>query len=315
MHRRCWVALVALALSAQHALADVMYWTDYDSNRIMRTDLDTMQSDELVPQAASPVRITYDPVGERLYWTSNATSADERGVWSANVDGSDARQIFAATDNNLLGIALDPVDRKIYWNYAVDGVWRGDLDGSNEEFLRDSVYLTQDITIDAVNRKLYLSEYPGGSLGELFRTNLDGSEEETLGRPISVGPVGVAASPMSGELFVARFSSVDDSGGIMRLNYAGHQRVDILDNLNVDALVLGPRGDQLYFNSFSYATGTNAIQRIGLDGSGLENISVPLTTFPGGMVVVPEPATGLLLLVTFAAMGRRSRTECSASTK
>ncbi|XP_041479589.1 hyalin-like isoform X2 [Lytechinus variegatus] len=115
---------------------------------------------------AAPSSIDYDPVDQRVYWSSHETHQ----IGRVRLDGSDDEVINgipAPTD----AIALDTTNRKIYWAVLSRyEVWRADLDGSNNELILGSLDMLNafpsGLGIDPISGILFVSG---------LRAGLDGS--------------------------------------------------------------------------------------------------------------------------------------------
>jgi len=137
-------------------------------------------------------------------------------VLSANPDGSDIKVLVEEGRRLPDGVAVDVAAGHLYWTNmgnpkANDGsILRCDLDGSHLTTIvpPGGTFTPKQLQLDKVSRKLYWCDREGM---RVMRTNLDGSEIETLvdtsggdGRP---GPdaskwcVGVAIDPVDGKVY------------------------------------------------------------------------------------------------------------------
>ena len=88
------------------------------------------------------------------------------------------------------GLAVDPVNQKLYWTHARIGkekVTRANFDGSELEDIVTEAGLNEpaEITVDAIAQKIYWAERGG----TIRRANLDGSGIEVVVRdlPLAYG--------------------------------------------------------------------------------------------------------------------------------
>ena len=97
------------------------------------------------------------------------------GMCRADLDGGYIRQIIRV--GNTYGIALDPIERKLYFSKPQGDILRADLNGSGVETLAkvDRPDVILDITLDPVRRKIYWYENAG-----VTRANIDGTDRVSI---------------------------------------------------------------------------------------------------------------------------------------
>ena len=110
-----------------------MYWTDADTGKIQRANLDGFNSniETLVSGLSAPKGIALDVSDGKMYWTD----ADTGKIQRSNLDGSNIEDLITGLQwpND---IALDVTGGKMYWTDADTGkIQRSNLDGSNIENL------------------------------------------------------------------------------------------------------------------------------------------------------------------------------------
>jgi DNA-binding beta-propeller fold protein YncE len=106
-------------------------------------------------------------------------------ILSMNPDGSDLQTIAGEGRSHPDGLAIDPVNRHMYWTNmgnpkANDGaIMRSDLDGGNLTVIvpQGGTFTPKQLQIDAKTGKLYWCDREGM---RVMRSNLDGSGVETL---------------------------------------------------------------------------------------------------------------------------------------
>ena len=288
------IALFLLLLAAGVHASDI-YWTEQDTGSIMRADLGTLAVETVIPGGlVGPYRIALDPLGRKMYWTN----VNGKQIHRANLDGSGIETIVQST-RLTLGIAVDGLGGKVYYSSG-PWVWRANLDGSQVEQLFSSSFV-QDVALDPAAGKVYASSYGGGALGRLQRANLDGSELENVGDWIRLGPVGVGVDHEGGKVYWARFFA---DGGLQRANLDGSQVEDLLTNISADSLALDLPGGKVYWSERDSGSLTWSIRRANLDGSAAETL--PFGNIdPGGIAIIPEPGTLLLLIGGSIVLTRR----------
>ena len=68
-----------------------MYWTDYDTEKIQRANLDGSNGEDLITQGLiGPYNIALDVVGGKIYWTDG----DAQKIQRANLDGSNIQDLI-----------------------------------------------------------------------------------------------------------------------------------------------------------------------------------------------------------------------------
>lgn len=272
------------------------------------------------------------------------------GVSCSNLDGSGTQQLVTTlpwSNYQVISLALDRVDRKIYWSNG-RSLFNANLDGSATEQILEGCS-SRALAVDEVNRKVYWAEYYA-----IKRANLDGTVVETLislqSPPISysgfdVDPYngkmyfsqgreglwaanldgssleripldpevqkrirGVAVHPFSGKLYLA-----DEDYGIRWMNIDGTQEELIAEHMSALSGWPTPTGVDLdlasgkVYWSESYS---RYVRRADLDGSNIENV-LATGGIPWQIAVVPEPAVFSLAAVGGLAMVRRKRRQRS----
>jgi len=108
-----------------------MYWTDYSSNKIQRSDLDGSNVEDLLSLGSThyPNGIALDVAGGKMYWTGKGTN----DIYRADLDGTNSETLVFDV-NSPRQIALDIPGGKMYWaSFGSNKIQRADLDGSNVE--------------------------------------------------------------------------------------------------------------------------------------------------------------------------------------
>ena len=206
-----------------------MYWTDRATERIHRADLEGASIEDLAGGLTAPGGIALDVPGGRMYWTNRDTSVIHR----ADLDGGNVENFVISGDpDGIAGLALDLAAGKLYW---MDGrlengedmtyrIGRAGLAGTSAEVLLQYSFSTGGwllrpgvggLALDPVGGKMYLvvqSYYSWGSPENpvfpmrLHRSNLDGSDLESLGIP--VGSEAIAVDGVEGRLYWSQGGSI-----------------------------------------------------------------------------------------------------------
>ena len=154
-----------------------MYWSSDEGSNIYRANLDGNEYKEIVSDRSLVTAIALDLIGRRIYWIDD----DGDAIQSARLDGSDIRTVTTSGLAAPRGLAVDPVNQKLYWTHARLGdekVTWANFDGSELEDIVTDAGLSEpnEITIDAISQKIYWAE----AGGTIRRANLDGSGIEVV---------------------------------------------------------------------------------------------------------------------------------------
>jgi len=204
----------------------------------------------------------------KVYWTRWNVN---EGVCRANVDGSGAEQIVSAEFNSLDGLAIDPVENKLYIGTSYH-LLRCNLDGSDLETVISGgePFNFFCLEIDTANRKIYWSDWiQGGPTPGMRRANLDGTSIETLFEGSVVKDKAIDTE--AGKLYW-------NSGSIYKSNLDGSNRVEILVNTfgqgHLAGLALDVQSNKMYFTTWE----GGGIWRANMDGTNVEHLLDDKTT-------------------------------------
>ena len=265
-----------------------MYWTDSNTKKIRRANLDGSNAQDLITTGlSSPVAIALDVGRGKMYWTDSNTQKIQR----ANLDGSNVEDLIPTGLRGIRGLALDVASGKMYWTETVPNkIRRANLDGSQAEELIDLMLLggvnwgTWDIALDVGRGKMYWTDYV---TNKIRRANLDGSNVDDL---IELGlnrPFGIALDVTNEKMYWT-----NNSGRLI-------QRAN-LDGSNVEDLITTglyePRGIALdvgrgkmywthYYYNRRYSRYEGKIQRANLDGSNVEDLITIGNSSPWGIAL------------------------------
>ena len=150
-----------------------LYWTEKTSNRtgkIQSANLDGTNIQLVKDLTSAPLDIALDTAGGKLY-LSNAWGKIQR----MNLDGSNFQPNLITDLMAPQNLVLDTASGQLYWteqtSKTTGKVQRANLDGSNVQLVKELTSAPRGMTLDAVNRKLYLTN----GWGKLQRMNFDGS--------------------------------------------------------------------------------------------------------------------------------------------
>lgn len=120
---------------AVDATASHLYWTEFDTRLLKRSDLDGSNvSTVLNTYAQFPY--DFEVRGQSIYYFGNAARGGSDGLWRANLDGSNAMLLVA---DSTFKKSLDVTSEYIYWttlactSSCLPAIDRVRLDGSGRE--------------------------------------------------------------------------------------------------------------------------------------------------------------------------------------
>lgn len=196
-------------------------------------------------------------------------------IYRANLDGSNITEIVDTGRSELLGIAIDEGNGKIYFAHkGHETIERVNANGACREELISDILVPDGVELDLQNGKMY---YTDAGEQNIRRANLDGSGEEIL---------------VTGENF-PRHIALDIGGGKMYWTQSNPESIlrANLDGSGREVLVTG--GSYPYDLEIDVAGGKmywcalipEGIRRANLDGSGEELLHDPGPDDPEGLAI------------------------------
>lgn len=295
----CAAALVAaislLALSPSPAAAKRLVFNDLSSSSMRSIELDGSNLQTLFSTGDDmSTSLAYDPVSAKIFWGVDIPS---NYIVRANLDGS-SRQTFPL-DNGPDAMTIDPAAGKLYYG-SEDGstIHRMNLDGTGlQTIVTDPTNYPNGMAVNPAG-KLYWTLTGSGRYVD--RSNLDGSFQQDLiegpGPGLTFGqPFGIALDVAGGKLY---FSDEDDSYFYRaNLDGTGLEMFTPEDMMHPHGIALDLDARRIYWAQ------QGAIGSSDLDGGRV--VHYPVDGFPHSLVLVPEPATWMLLLSGVLTVGLR----------
>lgn len=191
----------------------LLYISDVGANAIYRCNLDGSNFIVFRSNLDSPNALAIDYELMEIYWdTSN-------GVQKADMTSDDPSQkedFVTGQANDPEGIAIDPVNRVLYWVNYSGGIWRKNLDGSGQTEIIPEV---ESGSIIVAQGRIYYDQYVASGDIRLKSANLDGGDVITLATNITRVVYGLAYEPASNKIYWGD----RDVGTIMRSNLDGSE--------------------------------------------------------------------------------------------
>lgn len=301
--------LASLPAAAQ----DTIFWTQtgpggYMTNGpayVMKANADGSGVTQLVASTSKikgPNGLEYG-AGD-LYWPDQVLG----GVYRAETDGTLPNKV-PDTDDNVYDVSV--ANGKVYWvNGAGNKLKSVNLDGTGYTDVLTG--LAFPVAVQATSQYLYWTDHTSK---KIRRADLDGSNAIDL---ISTGldwyPYDFEVTDSNIYYFGKNASNI---GGIWRAELDGSNRVEILADGYLKKGI-DVTADAIYWTSYDYSGsyGLPVVARMGLDGTGRQNVIVGAygVAFHGVVALntapIPEPETYALMLaglglVAFVARRRQ----------
>ena len=280
-----FILLISVTTSHAQESPTYMYWTDVQTFKIQRANLDGTNVQDLVATSLiRPDGIALDIAGGKMYWTATAWAPDPplNKIQRANLDGTDVEDLLVNVGAGE-GIAVDSVGRKMYWvNGSDDKIQRANLDGTNiEDLITIGLDAPTGITLDVAGGKMYWTDR---GTDKIQRANLDGTNIEDLITTGLMAPINIALDLMDSKMYWTDW----EADKIQRAN---------LDGTNIEDLIttglVGPDGIALHLTTgkmYWADWGTAKIRRANLDGTDIEDlVTTGLIGSAGIALGIPEP--------------------------
>lgn len=209
-----------------------VYWTEKTGNRsgrIRRANLNGTNVQLVRNLTSAPRKLAIDTVNKKLYLTNSWGK-----VQRMNLNGSSFQPSLIVNLTSPSGVAVDAAGGKVYWIEQTGNrsgrLQRANLDGTDVELVKQLTSDPHGLTVDTVNRKLYLTN----GWGKLQRMNLNGSRFEPNLIVNLDAPRGVAVDTVAKKVYWT------EKNRIRRANLDGSNRQDVATGLGSPVgIVLG----------------------------------------------------------------------------
>ena len=267
------IALLTLSVLGTPSYGDTtqpkIYWTDLETEKIQRANLDGTNIEDIVTGGlAIPLGVALDVAGGKMYWVDWFFTGTIR---RANFDGSNVEDIITAGLENPWNIALDVAGQKIYWADVVTGkVQRANFDGSNVQDIVIGLNKPWDIALDVANEKIYWTDRDAD---KIQRANFDGTNIQDIVTAGLEDPSYIALDIVGEKIYWT------DTGKVQRANFDGSNVEGIITAGLEDPrdIALDVAGGKMYWTHAEWSAALDAytngkVQRANLDGSNVEDI-------------------------------------------
>ena len=163
-----------------------LYISDYGANKIFRANLDGSEVEDFRTGLDKPIAMAFDYQENKIYW--NTTTGVQRADLSSNVL-TQKEDFVTGQANDPDGLAIDLVNRKLYWINYEGGVWSKNLDGTGEKEIIPGI---EGASIMVVGDRIYYDDYVGAGDIHIKSAALDGTGIKTIAVGISRVVYGLA---------------------------------------------------------------------------------------------------------------------------
>ena len=200
--------------------------------------------------------VEVDSVTQKLYYEL------DRAIRSVNFDGSEDAFVCATAPSGVVtGLALDEVNRKIYWvDFVQNTTNRADMDGANSEVLFSTSSYPSVIDLDVPNGKLYVATYFEDTI---ISADLNGDNDQIIVNGTWLNGNGIAVDSEGGKVYFSTSDSI-----IYRCGLDGSNLEEFITGQNsVEGLEIDPINARIYWAN----TATNEIRSASLpDGTDIQ---------------------------------------------
>ena len=190
---------------------DVLYISDFSTNAIYRAQTDGSGFAVFRSNLNGPNALAIDYEKSEIYWDTGD------GIQKADMTDADPTQkedFVTGQSNDPEGVAIDPVNRVLYWANYSGGLWKKSLDGGGETEIIPGV---ESGSVIVAEGRIYYDEYVASGDIRIKSADLDGGDVMTLATNVSRVVYGLAYDPGSGKIYWGD----RNPGVIMRANLDG----------------------------------------------------------------------------------------------
>jgi hypothetical protein len=284
-------ALACLLLAGSARATNSLYWGNYESSKISRTNLIGGGGLDLSISGTTPegpFGTAVDTTTGKIYWAN----FDSNSIGFANLDGSGGGKLntSGATIDEPGGLAIDPANGRIYWTNAntpavsyanLNGSGGGDLNVAGIPFGEP-----YGLVVDPALGRLFWTDYENNTIAYANLNGAPGGILDTTGAPVE-GPLGPAIDSTTQKIYWANFNG--ESIGYANLSGGGGGQLAIT-GLTVSSpagLALDPASRQVYWAN----SGDGTIDSASLNGGAgtVLDIGAASHKYPNYPVLLESP--------------------------
>ncbi|MEN8192783.1 MAG: T9SS type A sorting domain-containing protein [Bacteroidota bacterium] len=280
-----FITIILLTCFQLQLFGQNIYWIEsvFDSPRLVKT---SNSGEELLSKSLSsgslPQSIAINAAGDTIYWTGLAYFNAQINVISSDFDND---IVVMDSQSALRGIAIDPVDQKIYWisTNLTSGpkIWRANMDGTSPVVLIDfgtgSSSTPRAISLDVRERKMYWTNFGEGNIQCADMSESAVPEDILVGLK---GPSGLAVDADSGKIFWTEMNGHQ----IKCADLNGANEILLISNLSYPNSIAVDRSK----NRMAWTEmGSGKVKSAELDGSDIFDYEVNASA-PTGIIIEPS---------------------------
>ncbi|MBN1674805.1 MAG: SMP-30/gluconolactonase/LRE family protein [Kiritimatiellae bacterium] len=221
--------------------------------------------------------VAYDPHADHVYWSDLANGAIRR----CNSDGTSVTTVVQRAGAVYRGIVPDGRHNRLYYLDSESNTLNvAAMDGSDETVLLSGLRRPNDLALDPLNGKLYLTD--SGQDKVICCDTNGGGEQTVLSGAAIDGVWGIALIPERGEMYL----SAHGTNAILRAGLDGSALTNLVTGMETPrGLTADPHHQSLYWVEAE----SGSVYSAKLDGS--ESAAIMTNTFPGSRGLVSYEST------------------------
>jgi hypothetical protein len=314
---------------------ETIFWSNYtpEPDTIAFANIDGAGGGQFNASGASVENsegMAIDSATGRLFWANSTGGVENKGgIFFANLDGSGGGgqlNTAGAEVNTPLGVAIDPITRRIFWaNIGAGGVDKGSiafasLEGGAGGRL-DTTGATVDepgpVAIDVVNGRLYWGNYGNQTISYASLGGGSGGQLSVAGATAPNSITGLAVDPAGGRIYW-----LNNISGGSKVSYAalsGSGGADVPTGAatlaNPYGMAFDPTMGRIYWGNYGNGeTRTGAISYAAIGGgAGDLTIATAPVAGPQDPVILKSPGAAGAPLIARSPASREILT-CSQGT-